>query len=110
MSYNHALMSSACQEEATPERKAKLFEYAKKIMDEIQPAIDETYNQISHWKETGQAPPEGTVEDGIRMQKRVASLRSSISRYRRQLREETDPERRAELEKKIEALSEQLPK
>ncbi|MBK8880746.1 MAG: hypothetical protein IPN74_20235 [Haliscomenobacter sp.] len=108
--YYHALMSEASRELDTPERQAKLLEFAQKIMDEIQPAMDQVYEEIGHWKETGQAPPEGDAQDGVRQQKRLLSIRSSISRYRKMIRETENPDRQAMLSAKIEDLELELKK
>ncbi len=108
MSYHHALLSAASKELDGPEKKAKLFELAQKIMEELQPAIDQVYEKIGHWKETGQLPPEGTAEDGIKRQRRILSIRSSISRYKKMIRETEDPERKDWLMAKIRALEEDL--
>ena len=85
-SFVHAAMVQEAFGEA---RQEKLFQYAKEMMEDIQPQINHYSNIITTYKKTGVIVGQSSLEadKAVELTKRINSLRSSISRYRRLLRD-----------------------
>lgn len=107
-SFLHAEMTLEARKPESEERKTRLFDLAKEIMENVQPVIDRAYDQIQDFEKTGLAPKSGSFEQGEAAARKKASVRASISRYKKLLKSaQTDDERQA-LEEKILAKSEEL--
>lgn len=81
------------------------YEIARQIMEEVIPDLDRLYDEIREIEQTGEVIAVHARRDfyqGIELEKKRHSIRSSISRFKRLLREQPgDPVKEQEYRKKI---------
>jgi len=83
------------------------YEFAREIMEEIVPKIDEIYGKIRRWEKTGVEPVVGgkSEEDVVKMvvekMLKINSLKSRISRLRRLLKGDIGDKKRQVYQKEI---------
>jgi hypothetical protein len=106
-SFVHASM---VQEAFGDADQGKLFSYAKEMMEDIQPQIDHYLNIISTYEKSGRIVGQNSLEadKAVELTKRINSLRSSISRYRRLLREQPKELKKRYYQQKLDELQEKL--
>lgn len=87
-----------------------LLELAIKMMEEIQPEIDDYSDQLKHFEQTGKIKGQKSLEadEALKVSKKINSLRSSISRYRRLAKQEKEALKIDFYERKINELKEKL--
>lgn len=88
----------------------KLLELAIKMMEEIQPEIDDYTDQLKDFEQTGKVKGQKSLEadEALKLSKKINSLRSSISRYRRLAKQEKEALKIDFYERKINELEEKL--
>ena len=93
-SFVHASM---VQEAFGDARQEYLFKYAKEMMEEIQPAINHFTEIVRTYEKSGEVIGASSIEAdrAIELSKKINSLRSSISRYKRLERDENDELKKA---------------
>lgn len=98
------------QEALAEARQDKLFAYAKEMMEEIQPEINRFSEMINTYKKSGRLIGYSSLEadKAVELIKRINSLRSSISRYKRLRRAENDKLKQMYYERKINEKKEAL--
>jgi len=90
--------------------QAKLYEYAREMMMEIQPQIDHYLDVIRTYEHSGQILGQKSLEDdrAVELTKQINSIRSSISYHRRQLRAASDELKQMHYSRKLKELQERL--
>jgi hypothetical protein len=106
-SFVHASM---VQEASGAADQAKLYEYAREMMMDIQPQIDYYLDIIRTYEHSGQILGQKSLEAdrAVELTKQINSIRSSISYHRRQRRVTSDELKQMHYSKKINELQTKL--
>lgn len=86
------------------------YEVSERIMQHIVPQLDDIYDQIREWQDTGKLPEQTTTgiqQETIKQMQRVYSLRPRISKLPK-LIEKASGERKKQLEKELLEKQEEL--
>jgi hypothetical protein len=96
----HAELCLIAQQPESQQRKKELYERAEELMSKIIPRLDSVYASIQRFNETGEIPREESGKD-LALYKKINSLRSSLSRFRRLQRSNSDQVKAQYYEHKI---------
>jgi hypothetical protein len=110
----HAEMCLIAQQPESQQREKELYERAQELMSKIIPRLDRIYASIQRFNETGEIPREESGKD-LALYKKINSLRSSLSRFKR-LQRANDDQVKAQyyeqkiltVQRKIEAIKEEF--
>jgi hypothetical protein len=96
--YWHACLAAVTDDEAR-------LECAQKIMIDVIPALDAKYDAIREWESTGEVPGQAARDDdfkrGVDMMKRLANLKSRVSRLKGMLKKELEAGERGKYDKEF---------
>lgn len=107
-SFLHAQLVLEARKPESEERRTLLFDLAKQMMEQVQPVIERIYEQIQEFEKTGLSPRAGSFEEGEAAARKKASVRASISRYKKLLSSAQTEEERETIEQKILQKQEEL--
>lgn len=112
-SFYHAQLVTIAQEPESEGRKKRLFDLAKKILEEVEVNLDRIYDQIRAYEQEGIEPVPQKLEymkKGVEIYRKIESLRTGIAHKTKKLKQEKSQAEKERLAADIAQKEEEMQK